>query len=116
MTRLRIVVDTNVVISAALNPNGLEAQLVELIAYGVFDLFVSPEVLAEYEGVLRRPKFAAIDPRRVARLLSLIAAEATAVSPIERLKVSKDDADNRFYECAAVAEADYIVTGNIRHF
>jgi predicted nucleic acid-binding protein len=46
----------------------------------------------------------------------VIAGEATLVRPAKRLAVSPDESDNRFYECAAAAEADYIVTGNARHF
>jgi uncharacterized protein len=110
--RLRIVIDTNVVISAALKPAGLEAQLIELIAHRVFELYVSAEVLAEYRGVFNRPKFARIPPERVSRLLALIAAEATKVTPTKRLQISSHDDDNRFLECAEAAKADYLVTGN----
>jgi predicted nucleic acid-binding protein len=46
----------------------------------------------------------------------LIEAEATMVTPTTRLEISKHDSDNRFYECADAAQADYIVTGNTRHF
>jgi putative PIN family toxin of toxin-antitoxin system len=77
---------------------------------------VSEEVLAEYSVVLGRAKFAGLDPRRVASLLTAIAKAATLVSPANRLGESPDEPDNRFYECAAAAEADYIVTGNTRHF
>jgi len=38
------------------------------------------------------------------------------VTPTTRLEISKHDSDNRFYECADAARADYIVTGNARHF
>jgi predicted nucleic acid-binding protein len=38
------------------------------------------------------------------------------VRPTTRLEISKHDSDNRFYECADAARADYIVTGNARHF
>ena len=69
MNRPRLVIDPNVVISAALKPSGNEAQVLELAAYRVFELFVSAEVLAEYRGVLGRPKFARLDQqRRSARL------------------------------------------------
>jgi putative PIN family toxin of toxin-antitoxin system len=116
MSRPRIVLDTNVLISAALKPSGLEAQLIELVAYRAVELCVSAEVLAEYRTVFSRPKFAHLDPDHVSRLLTSIAAEATAVTPTERLNISKHDDDNRFYECAAKANADYLVTGNEKHF
>src|SRR5437867_3653039 len=116
MSRLRIVIDTNVLISAAIQPAGLPAQVLELVAYRAFELCVSSEVLAEYREVFSRPKFGGLDPQRVSRLLTLIAGEATVVAPTQRLSVSRHEADNRFYECAAAAHADYIVTGNAEHF
>ena len=116
MSRPRIVIDTNVLISAAIQPRGLPAQLLELVAGRMVELCVSEEVLAEYGEVFGRAKFAGLDPHRVARLLAVIAEEATLVRPANRLAESPDESDNRFYECAAAAEADYIVTGNARHF
>jgi len=71
---------------------------------------LSEEILAEYSEVLGRAKFAGLERRRVARLLAVIAAEATLFT------VSPDKSDNRFYECAAAARADYLVTGNAKHF
>jgi putative PIN family toxin of toxin-antitoxin system len=116
MSRPRIVIDTNVLISAAIQPHGRPARLLELVASRAVELCISEEVLAEYSEVFSRPKFAALDRRSVARLLAAIAGEATVVSPANRLAESPDESDNRFYECAAAAEADYIVTGNARHF
>jgi predicted nucleic acid-binding protein len=62
------------------------------------------------------PKFARLPSAEVATLLALIESEATMVTPSTRLEVSPHDSDNRFYECADAAQADYIVTGNTRHF
>ncbi len=109
-------VDTNVVVSAALQPVGWEARLIKLIAYHGVQLWASVEVLAEYREVLNRPKFAKLDHDHVKRLLTLIGEEAVMVVPTYTLKISKHEPDNRFYECAAAAHADYLVTGNTRHF
>ncbi len=116
MSRFRIVLDTNVFISAAIQPRGLPAQVLESIAGRAVELCISEEILAEYREVLARSKFARLDSRLVARLLTLVAEEATLVTPTNRLTESPDESDNRVYECAAAAGADYIVTGNIRHF
>jgi putative PIN family toxin of toxin-antitoxin system len=116
MTRPRIILDTNIIVSAALQSSGLPARVLELVAHRAVELCVSDELLTEYREVIARPKFAGLDPRRVALLLELIAGEATLVSPTNVLKISKDEADNRFYECAEAAGADYLVTGNIKHF
>lgn len=54
---MRAVVDTNVLVSALISPNGTPARLVEEIRCGTLTPVVSPDVLAEYETVLRRPRF-----------------------------------------------------------
>jgi len=116
MSRLRIVLDTNVLISAALKPSGRQAQVMELVAFRAVEMCVSEAVLAEYREVFSRPKFSNIDPKDVSRLLNLIDVYVTVVTPTEKLAISKHDSDNRFYECADAAAADYIVTGNHKHF
>jgi len=116
MKRLRIVIDTNELISAAVRPQGSQALVVNLVAFHAVELFVSEAVLAEYREVFSRPKFARLPAAEVAALLALIESEAIMVTPTTRLELSKHDSDNRFYECADAAQADYIVTGNARHF
>lgn len=54
MSRLRVVLDTNVLISAALKPSGRQALVVELVAFRAVELCVSEAVLAEYREVFRR--------------------------------------------------------------
>jgi predicted nucleic acid-binding protein len=79
-------------------------------------LCVSSEILAEYHEVFSRAKSTDLDPRRVARLLTLVAGKATMVFPTSHRAESPDKSDSRLYECADAAAADYIVTGNIKHF
>ncbi len=116
MKRLRIVLDTNVLVSAAVKPLGRQALVVNLVAFRAVELFVSKAVLDEYREVFSRPKFARLPAAEVATLLALIESEATIVTPSTPLEISTHDSDNRFYECADAAQADYIVTGNTRHF
>jgi len=110
------VIDTNVRISAAVKPMGSQALVINLVAFRAVELFVTEAILAEYREVFSRPKFARLPSAEVAVLLALIESEATMVAPTARLEISKHDSDNRFYECADAAHADYIVTGNARHF
>jgi|ERR1700691_1730278 len=116
MKRPRIVLDTNVLISAAVKPLGRQVQVISLMAFRAVELFVSEAVMAEYREVFSRAKFARLPPAEVATLLALIESEATMVTPATRLQISAHDSGNRFYECADAAQADYIVTGNTRHF
>ena len=109
----RVVLDTNVVVSAHLNPAGLErAALNWALSQG---FFVSETILKEYGDVLLRSKFK-IDPGLASESLRLIRSRSTIVFPARTVTVSRDPDDNRFLECAEAAGADYFVTGNKRHF
>jgi putative PIN family toxin of toxin-antitoxin system len=79
-------------------------------------IYATPAILPEYEGVLRRPKFSRISPNVMNGALDLIRRMAILVKPAETLAVSADESDNRLLECAEAADADYLVTGNKRHF
>ena len=114
----KVVLDTNVVVSAHLTAGGLEAFVLDLALASKSQLYVSPvspDILAEYEEVLRRPRFR-IDSKKVTQSLRLIKKRAKNVTPTLTLSVSPDTDDNRFLECADAANADYLVTGNRRHF
>ena len=58
MSRLRIVLDTNVLVSAALKPSGQQALVLHLVAFRAVEMFVSAEVMTEYREVFGRLKFA----------------------------------------------------------
>jgi len=111
----RVVLDTNVVVSAHLNPDGLERLVLRLGLSARLRLCLSRDIFAEYEGVLRRERFG-IDTLKVNESLRLIRSAATFVNPKRKLSVSSDPGDNKFLECAEAAGADYLVTGNKRHF
>jgi putative PIN family toxin of toxin-antitoxin system len=77
--------------------------------------YVSATILSEYAMVLARPE---LKIRRSLRqqLLQLIKNRARLVKPTPLPLVTSDPADNIFIECADAARADYLVTGNQRHF
>ena len=116
MIRLRIVLDTNVLVSAGLKPLGPQAEIMNLVMAGEIELCISEPMLTEYREVFSRRKFAHISATRFANLLAFIESDATRFTPTRQLKISQHDSDNCFYECADAAEADYIVTGNLKHF
>jgi uncharacterized protein len=115
MRKNRVVLDTNVLVSAHLNAEGFERHVLDLVLAGKLQIAVSEPILTEYEGVLRRPRFG-IKPRQVSQSMRLIRKAARIVSPRRELTVTRDRADNRFLECAEASKADYLVTGNKRHF
>lgn len=82
---------------------------------GEFTAIASEWTWAEYERVLRRPKFGSLQAWVEATLAQLEARlEWYAVH--ERIAVASDEADNRFLECAVAGGAAYLITGNGRHF
>lgn len=112
---IRVVFDTSVLYSAILKRAGNPAELFDLVSAGFVIPCVSPAVLAEYREVFSRPGLRP-HAKRAAQVLEILASVAIKVAPTEQLKISIDENDNRFYECADAAQADYIVTGNLKHF
>jgi putative PIN family toxin of toxin-antitoxin system len=112
---IRVVLDTNTVVSAQIKPFGLEATVLLLALRGDIALFVSPPILAEYQRVLYKPKLK-FDPRRVEAVLLDIGRASQLLHPTRILADAQHEPDNRFLECAEAAGAEFLVTGNKRHF
>jgi len=115
MLPLKLVLDTNVIVSAALKPRGLERTALNFAVTRPARLYVSPNIMAEYVEVLRRPTLRLPEHER-RLLLDLLAARSQRVVPSSRLSACLDPDDNIFLECAEAAAAAYLVTGNKRHF
>jgi putative PIN family toxin of toxin-antitoxin system len=115
MLPLRLVIDTNVLISAAIKPAGLQRTVLLLAINKPARLYVSRPILEEYSEVLARPELKIRKGLR-RQLLQLIKNHSYVVAPTCHLEVSGDPDDNRFLECADAARADYLVTGNLRNF
>jgi uncharacterized protein len=111
----RVVYDTNVVVSATLKAGSIPASLVSLALDRRVRLCLSPIIFAEYEAVLKRPKFA-FDAYVVDAFLRDLRRVAIMVFPTQHVHVAPHEPDNRFLECAKAAQAQYLVTGNKRHF
>jgi putative PIN family toxin of toxin-antitoxin system len=112
---IRVVLDTNIVVSALLQPLGPPAQVLVLAIIGALQLCVSGPVYAEYEEVISRPRF-----HRTAEVISgalrAVRENSLWVRPTETVRACSDPDDDIFLECAQAAEAAYLVTGNLRHF
>ena len=115
MFPLRAVVDTNVLVSAALRPYGLQRTVLLLALTKPARMYVTQEILAEYRSVLARPSLKIARGLRQ-QLMHLVTNRAQVVRPAYSLEVTIDPEDNKFLECADAARADYLITGNQRHF
>jgi uncharacterized protein len=114
-TPMKIVLDTNVLVSGLLNPYGPPGQIVVLVAAGELVLCFDPRILAEYRDVLLRPKFE-FPQRHVEALLEQIRTVGTSATAIPLPAPLPDRDDEPFLEVAIAASADYLVTGNPRHY
>ncbi|MGO4882599.1 MAG: putative toxin-antitoxin system toxin component, PIN family [Bryobacteraceae bacterium] len=94
-------IDTSVLVSAIITPSGPNAQIFALIA---------ADEIRPYERLKHLSRV------RIASFRGLREKTATKVKTGGRLKISGHEEDNRIYECALAAKADYIITENARHF
>ncbi len=115
MIPLRLVIDTNILVSAALKPDGLQRTVLLLAITAPARLYVSPAILDEDRRVLARPELR-IRKGLQRQLLELIRRQTYSVRGSRASHVTADPDDNKFLECADAARADYLVTGNVRHF
>ena len=107
---MRVVFDTNIYVSAFLIPGGqAEAALLKAVE-GEARLVASRAIIHELLDVLAR-KFGR-DSEELAHIAVFLAELADLVRPRRKLKVLRDDADNRILECALAGRADAIVTGD----
>ena len=112
---MRIVLDTNVLVSGLLSPFGPPGEIVRLASSGAVTLCVDARILSEYAEVLARPRFA-FDRDAVAALLDYIdyRSEKVAAEPLSARLPDPDD--EPFLEVALACRADFLVTGNLAHF
>jgi uncharacterized protein len=115
MLSLRLVIDTNVLVSAALKPAGLQRTVFLIAISKPARLYVSHPILEEYNEVLARPELRIRKGLRL-QLLQLIKNHSHTVVPTRQLEATTDPDDSIFLECADAARADYLVAGNQKHF
>lgn len=112
---MNVVIDTNVIISGLLNSKGLPGQIINLILLEKLTLLFDNRVIEEYYNVLNREKFGLskdiIDP-----LMDFIKREGNFIVS-EPLQIKfEDEDDKKFLEVAISGNAEYLITGNKKHF
>lgn len=112
---MKIVLDTNVLVSGLLSPFGAAGEIVRLAAAGAFELCYDARIFSEYREVLLRPKFC-FDRTHVDYLLEQIEACGCIVAAKPLSKRLPDPDDEPFLEAAIAGNARYLVTGNLKHF
>lgn len=112
---MKIVLDTNVLVSGLLTPRGAPAKILNLIIGGKAVILYDDRILDEYTEVLARPRFK-FDKSSVDQLLFFFEQEGEWVNPMPLGIDLRDPGDMPFLECAVSGNADVLVTGNLRHF
>jgi len=108
---IKIIVDTNILISASLTGRHPEAVILCLVSNLDFMWVVSEEILAEYKAVLMRKKLK-LSTEQQQRWLKIIDAFTTTIDVNISVDFPRDPKDAKFLECAIASNADYLVTGD----
>ena len=108
-------IDTNILVSSLLAPRGNEARVIAMVYAEQIQPATSAATIEEYRAVLSRAKFN-FSQAKVVEILRVFSRRGVYVTPSRALSVSPHEADNRFLECAEAARADFLITGNLRHF
>lgn len=112
---MRLVIDTNILISALLAGTSLPAHLIMLWREGRFDLLTSADQLDELMRVTRYPKLRErLAPALAGRLINELRDIAIVVKKLPVVTVSPDPYDNDLLAMAAAGSADFLVTGDKR--
>jgi putative PIN family toxin of toxin-antitoxin system len=112
---VRLVVDTNILISALLSSTSLPAHLIMLWREGRFDLLTSADQLDELMRVTRYPKIRErLAPALAGRLINEIRDLATTVTNLPVVTASPDPNDNYLLGIASAGAADFLLTGDKR--
>jgi putative PIN family toxin of toxin-antitoxin system len=113
---MRVVLDTNTVISRYLSPSGTPARIFEYWEHGAFTLLISEPILAEIERVFSYPRInkrLGLSAKEIAGLVAGFATFGELVTPQQRLRVVEDDPnDDMLIECAIEGKAGYLVSGD----
>jgi putative PIN family toxin of toxin-antitoxin system len=112
---VRVVLDTNVIVSALLW-GGVPEKLIEAAGEGALELVTTEALLAELDGILRRPKFAErlarsnLDAKEILALYRAL-AEVVEAPPVDTAGL-RDPDDEAVLACARAGHAQAIVTGD----
>jgi len=112
MTKLRLVIDTNILISGLMSVNSLPQQVFDYATSQAI-LLMSDEVQSEIENVISRPKLQKyITLERRTKFLSELSQQVERVTINQQIRACRDPKDDKFLDLAVCGEAHYIITGD----
>ncbi len=112
---MKIVLDTNVLVSGILSPNGPPAAVLRALLTERVTLCFDERIVSEYRDVLTRTKFS-FDRDLVEELIGFLEAAGSPTLAAPLAFTLPDPWDQMFIEVAVSSNADFLVTGNLKHF
>ena len=112
---MNVVLDTNVLVAGLLTPHGPSGRVVDLLLNGELIPCFDDRIMAEYREVLGRAKFG-FDRVQIEAVLDYIEGEGTHIVAVPLRMALPDPDDLAFLEVAVAAQAECLITGNLRHF
>jgi len=113
---VKLVLDTNIIVSAFINPNGKPSQVLKMVLNRKAKIYYNTYILCEYETVMLRPKFSSkISTSNINRFIDIIRSIGISYDPIPSKIKLPDESDRIFYDTAKES-GSILVSGNITHF
>jgi len=112
---MKVVLDTNVIVSALLSPAGAPAKVFNLILNGNVTIVYDNAILSEYIEVLGRD-YLKINQELASIVLDFIEKDGEYKIALPSDKKFTDEDDRKFYELYKSGNTDYLITGNKKHF
>jgi putative PIN family toxin of toxin-antitoxin system len=110
---MRVVLDTNILVSAMITSAGNPAAIVNAWLDGKFTLLTSVEHVDELRATLQKPRVAElIKPHKAGRLVNQIKKLAQDVGKLPDVERSADPTDGFLLAMSEAGQADYLVTGD----
>jgi putative PIN family toxin of toxin-antitoxin system len=113
---MKVVLDTNIIVSGLLQPKGNPAQALQLALAGAVQACYDSRMLDEYKEVLARPRLK-LDQQRAREVLRKLETDGLSMETAGNEELELPDSDDEpFLAVALAARADYLVTGNLKHY
>ena len=110
---MRVVLDTNIIVSALIAPAGIPAAILDAWLDGKSTLLICAALVEELRGTLQKPRVAElVKPHKVGRLVNLVQKLAEDIDPCLPLERSPDPTDDFLLALSEAGNADYLVTGD----
>ena len=110
---MRVVLDTNIIVSALIAPAGIPAAILDAWLDGKSTLLICAALVEELRGTLQKPRVAElVKPHKAGRPVNLVQKLAGDIDPLPSVERSPDPTDDFLLALSEAGDADYLVTGD----